>query len=129
MRSLAAQTYRIVALGTLAALGAEVYFGLALGFAPGWANGWPGGHSIYRVWSAGMTVILFMIQMTVGVGLGALIGLLLSRSSAGRRFAGLVFSFWLLTCTALTVLTCSWAYCGIYDSTLAMWPNGYPGGP
>jgi len=76
-----------------------------------------------------MTVIFFMIQMTIGVGLGALSGLLLCRSSAGRRFVGWVFGVWLLTCTALTVLTCSWAYREIYASTLAMWPNGYPGGP
>jgi hypothetical protein len=127
MRSLSSRFARLV-FGALAALGAELYVGFALGFAPGWANGWPGGLSIYRVWSAGMTAILLMMQMTIGLCIGALIGLLLCRSPAGRRFAGLVFGIWLLTCTALTMLTCSWVYREIYASTLEMWPNGYPGG-
>jgi hypothetical protein len=129
MPSLQAETYGMVAFMALAARGAELCVGFALGFAPGWANGWPAGLSIHRVWSTGMTALFFVIQMTMGVGLGALIGLLLCRSAAGRRSVGWVLGVWLLTCTALTVLTCSWAYRELYASTLAAWPNGYPGEP
>jgi hypothetical protein len=129
MQSLQAKTYGMAALGALVMLGAELQVGVQLWFAPGWANGWPGGLSIHRVWSTGMTVIFFVIQMTIGIGLGALIGLFLCRSSPGRRFAGWVFGVWLFTCIALTVLTCAWAYREIYASTLAMWPNGYNAEP
>jgi hypothetical protein len=79
----------MLALVAVVSLGYELMAGFALGFAPGRANGWPGGLSIHRVWSAGMTTLFFVIQMTAGVGLGALIGLRLCRWSAGHRFAGM----------------------------------------
>jgi hypothetical protein len=125
MRSPTAKTFWMLAVVALAALGAEFYIGFALGFAPGWANGWPGGLSIYRVWSAGMTAILFVIEVTVGVGLGALIGLLMCQFPAGRRHAWLIFGVWLVACTAVAVLNCSRFYRDVYASTLQMWPNGY----
>jgi hypothetical protein len=115
----------MLALGALAALGAEFYVGFALGFAPGWANGWPGGLSIYRVWSAGITAVLFAIMVTGGLGLGALICLLLCRFPKGRRHTWLVFTIWLMACTALAMLNCSWCYREVYASALEMWPNGY----
>jgi hypothetical protein len=127
-RSLPAQTYGMVALGALYALGVECCVGFSLGFAPGWANGWPGGLSIYRVWSGVMTGIVVAIELTVGFGLGALTSFLLCRFPPGRRYAGFVFGVWLVACTGLTVLACSWMYRGIYASTLEMWPDGYPGG-
>lgn len=124
-----AAKFRMLAFGALAALGVECYIGLALGFAPGWANGWSGGLSIHRVWSAGMTVILFAIEVTVGLGLGALISLLLCRFPTGRRYVWLMFGIWLWASTALAMLICLQFYRVTYASTLKMWPNGYGVGP
>ncbi len=129
MRSSTARTFWMIALGALVALGPEFYIGFALGFAPGWANGWPGGLSIYRVWSAGMTFVLFVIEVTVGLGLGALISLLLCRYLKGCRYAWLIFGIWLWVCTALAMLNCMHFYRMTYASTLKMWPNGYGVGP
>src|SRR4051812_46991768 len=123
MRSQTASTFGMLAIGALAALGAELYVGFALGFAPGWANGWPGGLSIYRGWSAGMTAVLLAIELTAGLGLGALMSLVLCRFPMGHRHVWLCFVVWLIACTALAVLNCSWLYRDIYASTLEMWPN------
>jgi hypothetical protein len=125
MRTPLASHFGAIAIVALAALVAEFCVGFALGFSPGRANGWPGGLSIYRVWSAGTTAILFAIEMTAGTGLGAMIGLLLCRFPKGRRQAWLFFAAWLMGCTALATLNCSWLYREIYSSTLEMWPNGY----
>jgi hypothetical protein len=127
MRSLNAANYGMVALAASGAFGAELVFGFQFWFAPGWANGWPGGFTIYRVWSAGMTAYLFIALMTAGIGSGALIALLLSHFSPVRRRAALAFCAWLVLWTGLTAFTCAIAYCEIYASTLQMWPNGYPG--
>src|SRR5260370_31283909 len=128
MRSPPAKTYGMLALGAIAALAFEVYVGFARGLNPGWENGWSGGLSIHRVWSAGMTCVLLAIEMTVGLGLGALTCLLLCRFATGRRHAGLVLVVWLVACIALAMLTSSWLYYEIHTSTLDMWPNGYLGG-
>ena len=120
-----APSYGIIVLLAVAAFGGEVFFGFGLFFAPGWANGWPGGLTIHRVWSAFMTTYLFVLMMTVGIGAGGLIGLLL-RLVLGNRRTTLVFYFWLLICSVFTVLTCINVYPEIYASTLEMWPNGYP---
>jgi hypothetical protein len=114
MRAPTASNFGIIAIVALAALAAEFCVGFVLGFSPGWANGWPGGLSIYRVWSASMTTVIFAIEMTVGIGSGAMISLLLSRFPKGRRQAWLIFAAWLMGCTALATLNCSWLYHEIY---------------
>jgi hypothetical protein len=115
----------LLALASLIALGAESFLGFGLGFAPGWANGWPGGLTIYRVWSAGMTTILFAILVTGAIGIGALVGILLGRTATPRRYAGMAFGIWLCACISLAVPTCYWFYCETYASALEMWPAGY----
>lgn len=119
------RNYGWLALGSLIALGPELFFGFGLGFAPGWANGWPGGLTIDRVWSAGMTTILFMILVTGAMGLGALLSLLMSRLATARRYAGTFFGIWLIAWTSLAILTCFSFYRAIRASALEMWPNGY----
>jgi hypothetical protein len=96
-------------------------------FAPGWANGWPGGLTIYRVWSTWLTITLFVMLMTVGIGAGSLISLLACISPRGRPHAGKVLSTWMVIWAMLCVAFCAWAFSEIYASTLEMWPNGYPG--
>jgi hypothetical protein len=95
---------------SLIALGLELLTGFGLGFNLGWANDWPFGLSPDQVIGAVMTTILFAIQVTLAIGLGALIRLLLSRPSKSRRYAGAVFEVWLLACISLAVLNCSWFY-------------------
>ena len=73
MRTLSQGTYGGLCLLALLALGAEVVASFPFFFAPGWANGWPGGLTIYLVWSAWLTVTLFVMLMTCGIGVGALI--------------------------------------------------------
>jgi hypothetical protein len=117
---------RICRLASLA-LGAELVGSFGFFFAPGWANGWPGGLTIYQVWSTWLTLTVFMFLMTLGVGVGALVGLLCCIVPRGRRHAGTVFRAWIVIWAILSVVTCMWASRGIYASTLEMWPNGYPG--
>jgi len=117
--------YGLVALVAFAALACELFFGFPFFFAPGWANGWPGGLTIHRVWSFAMTTYLFVVMMTIGIGVGGFVGVLLGLFLGGRR-TELIFFAWLLLWTVLTTLTCIFSYRQIYDSTLEMWPNGYP---
>ena len=126
MRRLPVVDYGALAFMALGALAVELIFGFQFYFAPGWANGWPGGLSIYRVWSAGMTAYLFIMMMTVGIGVGATAIFLLCRFPAVRRRSAAVFWTWLVILTGLTAVVCTLAYCEIYASTLEMWPNGYP---
>jgi hypothetical protein len=128
MRSQPASYYGTLALVASCALGAVLVFGFPFCFAPGWANGWPGGFTIYRVWSAGMTAYVFAMMMTAGIGIGALIALPLRVFPPVRRHAALIFCAWLVLWTSFTALACTMAYHEIYASTLVMWPNGYPSG-
>jgi hypothetical protein len=128
LRPLPAIIYGMMALGAFVALLPELFFGFGLWFAPGWANGWPGGLTIYRVWSAGMTACLFVMMSTIGVGAGGMIGLSL-KLSRQNRLAELVVLAWLVLWTVLSISACALAYREFYVSTLEMWPNGYPGIP
>jgi hypothetical protein len=130
MRSLPASSYGTLALAAFCALGAELILEFPFWFSPGWANGWPGGFTIHRVWSAGMTADLCIMMMTAGIGIGASIVRLLCLVPPARRWVGSIFFVWLVLWTVLTALIDTVAYREIYASTLEMWPNGYPdGGP
>ena len=95
-------------------------------FAPGWANGWPG-LTIYQIWSSWLSVTLFLMLMTVGVGVGSLVSLLANAFPGVRRHTGSVFGVLMVMWSILSVAICSFAFREIYASTLEMWPNGYPG--
>jgi hypothetical protein len=111
----------------LLALGAEILISFPFYFAPGWANGWPGGLTIYQVWSTWLTLTLYIILMTCGIGVGSLISLFLSAFPSGRRHAGIALVAWIDLWVLLSVVTCLWAFPEVYASTLEMWPQGYPG--
>jgi hypothetical protein len=96
-------------------------------FAPGWANGWPGGLTIYQVWSTWLTITFFVMLMTVGLGSGALLSLLVSIFPRTRRHNGFMLIGWMVVWAVLCFAFCLWAFREIYASTLEMWPNGYPG--
>ncbi len=125
MRSMPAATYGRLALWAFGALAAELVIGFPFAFSPGWANGWPGGLTIHRVWSAGMTISLFVMMMTVGTGAGATITYLLCLLPPARRRSASLFRAWLILWTGLTALVCTMAYRDAYASALEMWPNGY----
>ena len=111
----------------LIALGVEILSSFPFYFAPGWANGWPGGLTMPLVWSTWLTATLFIVLITGGIGLGSLIGLLISYFPGGRRFAGATLIVWMGLWVFLAVVTCVWAFPEVYASTLKEWPNGYPG--
>src|SRR5689334_5089804 len=108
------------------ALVTEAVLSFPFSFAPGWANGWPAGLTMYRVWSTWLTVTLFVMLMTIGIGVGSLISLLACTLPKGRRHSGNVLGTWMVIWTVLAAATCLWAYGDIYASTLEMWPKGYP---
>jgi hypothetical protein len=127
MRSLSSADYgRIFFLG-FAVFGAEVVGSFGFFFAPGWANGWPAGLSIYQVWSTWLTLVLFVMLITIGVALGSLVSLCCSLLPRGRRHAGNLLVSWMVIWAILTAVICAWAFREIYAATLEMWPNGYPG--
>jgi hypothetical protein len=107
------------------ALGSEAVLSFPLFFSPGWANGWPGGLTIYRVWSTWLTITLFVMLMTIGLGAGALVSLLAWLFPSIRSHTGNVLGTWMVFWTVLCVATCCLAFKEIYASTLEMWPNGY----
>jgi hypothetical protein len=109
---------------SLAALPIVAFFGFPLAFSPGWANGWPFGLTIYSVWSAGMSVLYFLLLMTGGVGLGALVCAGWSYFG-GPRSSKVVYAGWLVCCCVLATLLSLRTFGEIYASTLKMWPNGY----
>ena len=115
----------LLAVSCLALLG-EAVVSFPFFFAPGWANGWPGGLTIYQVWSTWLIVVLFLMLMTVGVGVGSFVSLLANVFPAVRRHSGSVFGILMAVWSILSVATCSFAFMEIYASTLEMWPNGYP---
>jgi hypothetical protein len=117
---------RLFAIACLV-LVAEAVVSFPFFFAPGWANGWPGGLTIYQIWSTWLTITLFFMVMTAGIGVGALISLLACTFSLGRRHSGDVLGVWMIIWTALSLAASFWAFTAIYASTLEMWPNGYPG--
>jgi hypothetical protein len=76
-----------------------------------------------------MTVILFAMLMTTGVGMGALVSLVLYDNRTARR-AGQVPVTWVAIWALIVAVGCSLAYRKLYASTLEIWPHGYPdGGP
>jgi hypothetical protein len=126
MRALSpADCRRLFVFATLA-LGAELVGSCCLSFAPGWANGWPG-LTIYQVWSTWLAVTLFVMLVTVGVGVGSVVSLILCIFPRARRHTGNVLVIWTVIWAILSALTGAWTFREIYASTLEMWPNGYPG--
>jgi hypothetical protein len=97
-------------------------------FAPGWANGWPGGLTMARVWSAGMTLGLFAWLTAAGVGFGALIALAVGRFTTVRKVQDVAFVAWLLFWLSFAVVACALFYAATYAGTLKMWAGGYPAG-
>ena len=128
MRPLTPANFRLLFLLACLALAAETVVGFPLFFAPGWANGWPGGLSIYRVWSTWLSITIFVMLMTIGLGAGSVIGLLAWLFPPVRRQTGKVLAAWMVIWAVLCVATCLSAYKEIYASTLDMWPNGYGAG-
>jgi hypothetical protein len=127
MRPLTPANYRQLFVLSCAAVGAEAGASFPFFFAPGWANGWPCGLTIYRVWSTWLSITLFVMLMTAGVGVASLISFLACIFPGGRRHAGKVLAILIAIWAILSVTTCSWVFSEIYASTLEMWPNGYPG--
>jgi hypothetical protein len=109
------------------ALAGEAVMSFPFLFAPGWANGWPGGLTIYQVWSTWLSLTLFVMMMTVGVGVGSLVSLFASIFPGARRHTGNVLGIFVVIWSMLSLAICSFAFREIYASTLEMWPNGYPG--
>jgi hypothetical protein len=107
-------------------LAAEAVVSFPLWFAPGWANGWPGGLTIHQVWSTCFTIMLFIMLITVGVGLGSAISLVVCIFTRGRGQAGSVFGVWIVIWTIISAAVCFLAFKWMYASTLEMWPGGYP---
>jgi len=105
---------------------AEAVVSFPFFFAPGWANGWPGGLTIHRVWSTWLTITIFVMLVSAGLGLGSLISLVAGAFPLGRRNAREILGTWMVVWTVLCAGTCAWAFMQIYASTLEMWPNGYP---
>jgi hypothetical protein len=120
-----ASLWRLFFLALIAPFG-ELVLSFPFFFAPGWANGWPGGLTIYRVWSTWLTITLFVILMTIGIGVGSLISLLACNFRRGLRNSGNVLATWMAVWTVLAVAACWRAFSEIYASTLEMWPAGYP---
>jgi hypothetical protein len=114
-----------VARWSLLALAGELFFGFGLAFNPGWANGWPFGLTIHSVFSAGMSLLLFLILVTAAALIGAIVGAACSYFGAGLRRGRAVYAGWLVCCCVLALVASLWAFREIYASTLEMWPNGY----
>jgi hypothetical protein len=127
MRPLSPAKYGLLFVVSCSALLAEAVLSFPFYFAPGWANGWPGGLTIYRVWSTWLTITLFVMLMTAGVGVASLISLLACIFPGGSRHSSKVLTILIAIWAILSVTTCSWAFSAIYSSTPEMWPNGYPG--
>jgi hypothetical protein len=109
----------------LLAFCSEVVCSVPLLFAPGWANGWPGGLTIHQVFSTGMTLVMFVMLMTIGIGAGCGVGFEVCCFRRGRRYAGRVVAVWVVVWAVLTVAACAWGYRQIYASAVEMWPRGY----
>src|SRR4051812_17122777 len=120
MRPLSPTIFGGLFLLALLALGAEVVVSFPFFFAPGWANGWPGGLTIYQVWSTWLTVTLFVMMMTCGIGAGSLTSLLLCAFPRGRRHAATALVIWIDLWVILSVVICLWSFPVIYASTLEM---------
>jgi hypothetical protein len=104
----------------------DLFLGFPLFFAPGWANGWPSGLTIHAVWSAGMTLIIFVLLMGIAVGLGGFVGLACSLRGKAPRYAVSSYVVWLFLAAALNLILCVRVYQEIHAAALEMWPNGYP---
>jgi hypothetical protein len=114
-------------IGAAAGVVVEALMAFPFFFAPGWANGWPGGLTIHVIWSAFMTAVVAVMGMTVGVGIGAFAGLLAYAILGGRR-ARLLFLIGVGIVALLVTIVCPWVYREVHESTLEMWPDGYPAG-
>ncbi len=117
------RTWNAITLGAIAAFASEAWVGFSLWFAPGWANGWPGGLRIHTVWSTGMAGLLFLLTLTLAVGVGAAVGYLCIRFEVGHRWGHRVFAAWLIAATVLAFAMSYVAFAKIYASTLEMWPK------
>jgi hypothetical protein len=73
-----------------------------------------------------MTISMFVMLMTLGVGVGSLIIFLLCIIGGGQLPVRHLFWIWVAIWFVLSALICLWAYREIYASTLEMWPKGYP---
>lgn len=107
------------------ALWCEFALSVVLTFAPGWANEWPFGLSIYSVWSAGTSVLYFLLQMTSAVWLGAIIGAAGVWSDVGVRNGKKIFAYFLVVFVILAALRSWITFPEIYSTAIRMWPNGY----
>jgi hypothetical protein len=116
---------RLVIVALVATVG-EMYFGFALFFAPGWANEWPFALTIHSVWAAGIALMLFVVLMTLGAGLGGLVGLMCSWRGIGSKHGLSVYITWLLLMATMVLLASTWMYRAAHAAALQMWPNGYP---
>lgn len=114
-------------IGALFALIGEAILSFGFFFAPGWANGWPGGLTIYQVWSTWLTLVLFAMLMTFGLGVVSLACILLCLVPTGQRCAGMALAIGMAIWAVISAVICSHAFSVIYASTFEMWPNGYPG--
>ncbi|TXT17923.1 MAG: hypothetical protein FD138_4507 [Planctomycetota bacterium] len=117
------KTWNEVTHGAIVAFASEAWVGSYLWFAPGWANGWPGGLTIHTVWSTGMAGLLFLLTLTLAVGVGAAVGSLCNRSEVGYRWGQRIFAAWLVAATILAFAMSYVAFAKIYASTLEMWPK------
>ena len=107
------------------ALAGAMCCGCPFWFSPGWANGWPFGLTIYFVWSAGMSFIVFILLMTAAAGIGAIAVATYADFGGGARPGRAFYTGFLACCCVLALAASRWAFREIYASTLKMWPNGY----
>src|SRR4051794_17453738 len=105
MHPLTTANYRLLLFLACLALPAEAVVNFPFFFAPGWANGWPGGLTIYQVWSTWLSITLFVMLMTFGLGLGSLISLLFCIFPRGRRHAANALGTWISFWAILSAVT------------------------
>lgn len=122
---MAPKAWLAIAGWSLLVLEGEGFLGLVLAFSPGWANGWPFRLTIHPVWSTGMSVLLFLLLVTAGVGIGAVACAGCQRFGIGPRRARVLYMIWLACSAILAALASHWAFGVIHASTREMWPDGY----
>jgi hypothetical protein len=103
----------------------EIMFGFGLWFSPGWAKGWPGGLPIQLVYSTGLSLLLFIVFMTVASGTGAIV-LAISRLQRLKEEAKLqVFVTWLLLAGLAVSPIIIAGFFALHSAAMEMWPDGY----
>ena len=98
----------------------------SFGSRTGWANGWPLGLTLHVIWSAGIASLVFLMLLTLAIGLGALVGLVCSWCGIGLRSGRLSFVAWIAVTAVLALIASLYVYKEAHTSALEMWPNGYP---